>query len=129
MKSILVFLFISSITYAGGDKQNIVRRQFLRAKYNFMSSRGGELKQGEYKTFRVLFYKGNTYAILGFGKSGVKDIDVQVYDKNWRVIKEDYKPSGPMYAVQFKVKETGIYYIRTCMYEGSGYFFQSIGWK
>jgi hypothetical protein len=104
-------------------------RNLKSAGYNYMSSRGTLLETGEYKTFKVLLYKGNTYAIFGTGDNSVKDIDVQVYDKDWNIVAQDYKSSGPIYAVQIKPKMTGVYYVRTCMFQGRGYFFQTIGWK
>lgn len=99
------------------------------SRYHYVSSNGRYLRKGRYGTYKAFLYKGNSYIILGSGESSVKDLDVQVYNKNWKVIAEDYSDSGALYAVRFKAKKTGIYYIRTSMYEGDGYFFQTIGWK
>ncbi len=97
--------------------------------YHYVNSNGKYLKEGRYGTYKAFLYKGNNYIILGSGERSVKDLDVQVYSRNWKIIAEDYSSSGALYAVKFKVKKTGVYYIRTNMYRGDGYFFQTIGWK
>jgi len=135
MRKVIIFLILyMSISYSISLKE--ARRQANRsirnqksAGYHLMSNRGTLLKQGEYKTFKVLLYKGNTYAIFGTGDNSVKDMDVQVYDKNWNIVAEDYSACGPLYAIKIKPNETGVYYVRTSMYLGKGYFFQTIGWK
>jgi len=97
--------------------------------YHYVSSNGKYLKKGKYGTYKAFLYRGNSYFILGTGEKSVKDLDVQVYDKQWNIVAEDYRSEGALYTVKFKVKKTGIYYIRTNMYAGEGYYFQTIGWK
>jgi len=131
---ILTIALLLSITNAGGlaeakAKSKKIKRQMTRAGYTFMGTKGKRLKNSTDKTFQLFLYKGNSYALLGYGDNSVKDLDVQVYNSRWEIVKEDYSSSGPMYALRFKVKETGVYYVTTYMYKGSGYFFQSVGWK
>ncbi|NPA61611.1 MAG: hypothetical protein GXO06_04950 [Epsilonproteobacteria bacterium] len=102
--------------------------QMRRGGYKIVSTRGAKLRTSEDKTFRVMLYRGNSYAILGYGESSVKDLDVQIYDREWRIVKEDYT-IGSIYAIHFRPKQTGVYYINTTMYRGSGYFFLSVGWR
>jgi len=128
-------MLLTTLSYTVGLKEarknamRQVKQKIKRAGYNYMSNRGSFLRQGHYKTFKVLLYRGNTYIIIGSGDKSVKDIDVQVYDKNWNIVAEDYKSSGALYAVRIKPKKTGVYYVRTCMFEGNGYYFQIIGWQ
>ena len=135
MKNIFIFLILFTLSSNSVSLKEAKRqadrsmRNLKSAGYTYMSSKGKFLNNGEYGTFKVFLYKGNTYAIIGTGDKSVKDIDVQVYDKNWNIVAEDYKSSGPLYAVQIKPKGTGVYYVRTSMYKGRGYYFQTIGWK
>ena len=110
-------------------KSKKIKRQMTRAGYTFMGTKGAKLRKSKDKTFQLFLYKGNSYALLGYGDKSVKDLDVQVYNSRWEIVEEDYSSSGAMYALRFKVKETGVYYVTTYMYKGSGFFFQSVGWK
>jgi hypothetical protein len=103
--------------------------QMRKGGYKLVTTRGAKLKNSEDKTFRLLLYKGVKYALLGYGERSVKDLDVQIYNSEWKLVKEDYSSNGAMYAIFFKPKTTGVYYINTIMYEGSGYFFLSVGWN
>ncbi len=98
--------------------------QMRRGGYKVVSTRGAKLRTSEDKTFRVMLYRGNSYAILGYGESSVKDLDVQIYDRS-EIVKR--LPIGSIYAIHFRPKQTGVYYINTTMYRGSGYFFLSVG--
>jgi len=135
MRQFIIFLILlTTISYSislkeAKEQAKKSMKNVKSAGYHFISNRGTLLKQGKYKTFKLLLYKGNTYIIIGTGDNSVKDIDVQVYDKDWNIVKEDYSASGPLYAVQIKPQQTGVYYVRTSMYLGKGYFFQTTGWK
>ncbi|HHB95009.1 MAG TPA: hypothetical protein ENK88_07670, partial [Campylobacterales bacterium] len=105
---LLLTIFVNAISLKEARREaNRSMRNLKQAGYNYMSTRGTLLKRGHYKTFKVFFYKGNSYAIFGTGDKSVKDLDVQVYDKDWNVVAEDYANSGPIYAVQVSPEQTG----------------------
>jgi len=60
--------------------------------------------------------RGKSYAILGYGESPVKDLEFR-YMIGWRILREDYT-IGSIYAIHFRPKQTGVYYINTTMYRG-----------
>ena len=131
--SLIALVAVSSTLFASSYSEAKTRAYassiYLSTKgFNLKGSRGQYLNQGEYKTYNSYLYSGNKYAILGAGSNSVRDLDVQVYDRNWNLIISDNSTSN-VSVVTFYPPRTGRYYIRTKMYSGRGYFFQMIGWR
>ncbi len=109
-------------------KAYIAARIFQNAGYRIGGLKGEYLSQGGYRTYSRYLYSNIRYLFLGAGDSTVRDLDVQVYDRNWNLITSD-NDTANVSAVEFYPPHTGTYYIRTKMYSGHGYFFQIVGWK
>ena len=137
MKKFLISLFaliIFTITVQASSYQEAKNRAYntgsylINAGYTLKWMNGKYLNQGGYKTYSVYLYSGNRYAVVGGGSNGVRDLDVQVYNRYWDLIAAD-RDSSSASVVEFYPSRTGTYYIRTKMYSGNGYFFQMLGWK
>ena len=96
--------------------------------YIYKGVRGDYLKNREYKTYHTYCYSGNNYAVIGSSDGKITDLDVMIYDKNWKVIATD-SDYEPITTVKFFVKRTGLYHIVTRAYEGEGYFTQVVAFK
>lgn len=131
--SLTALIFISTSLYSSSYQEAENRAYgsavlLSAAGYNLKGSKGEYLSQNGYRTYSVYLYSGNQYVILGAGSDSVRDLDVQVYDRNWTLIASD-NDSSKISIVKFYPPRTGSYHIRTKMYSGSGYFFQMVGWK
>jgi hypothetical protein len=138
MKKIYILFFMIAVITATQSSASMheakmkakkMQKRMKRAGFTMMNGKGARLNNSKYKTFKLFLYKGNNYALMAYGDKSVKDLDVIVYNRQWEVVGEDYKSVGPKYKLYIKAKETGVYYVTTTMYEGSGYFFQLTGWK
>jgi len=49
--------------------------------YKIVSTRGAKLRTSEDKTFRVMYIE-EIVIDIGYGESSVKDLDVQIYDRD-----------------------------------------------
>ena len=130
---VIGLLVITGVLYATSysqakDKAYASAVLLSAAGYNLKGMKGQYLDSGEYKTYSSYLYSGNDYVIIGAGDNSVRDLDVQVYDRNWNLIISD-TDSSDVSTVRFTPPHSGTYIIRTKMYSGHGYFFQMVGWK
>ena len=130
----LLALVVVSIAVYASSYQEAKSRAYASAVllsaggYKLKGMKGEYLNQSEFKTYSVYLYSGNQYAILGAGDNSVRDLDVQIYNKDWTLIASDNSNSN-VSIVKFYPPRTGRYLIRTQMYSGNGYFFQMVGWR
>jgi hypothetical protein len=75
------------------------------------------MNPGYYNQVDRTFYRGNTYALVAGGDSRVRDVDIKVYDENWRLIASD-EDSSAIAVVQFTPRWTGPFHVRTIYYRG-----------
>lgn len=130
---VIGLLVVTGAVYATSHSQAKSRaydtaRALTNLGYTFKGYKGQYLGAGQYKTYTSYLYSGNQYAIVGAGDNTVRDLDVQVYDRNWNLVSSDSGTSNVSVA-KFYPPHSGTYIIRTKMYSGHGYFFQMVGWK
>lgn len=133
MKKIIIFsMFSISLINANIEiaKQGAVfaKNRLSNEGYIFKGVRGDYLKNKEYKIYHTYCYSGNNYAVIGSSDGKITDLDVIVYDKNWKVVVTD-SDYQPITTVKFHVKRTGLYHIVTRAYEGEGYFTQVVAFR
>lgn len=131
--SLLALMVVSISLYASSydeaeDKAYGAALLLSAAGYTLKGMEGTTLSQSGYKTYSAYLYSGNQYAAIGAGENNIRDLDVQIYDRNWNLIASD-NDSSNVSIVEFAPPRTGKYYIRTKMYSGHGFFFQMLGWK
>ncbi len=130
---ILGIVVVSGILYAANRaeaKDNAYKAAVVLtvAGYNLKGMKGEYLSTNGYRTYTSYLYSSNKYVVVGAGDNSVRDLDVQIYDRNWNLIASD-NDSSSVSVAEFYPPHSGTYYIRTKMYSGSGYFFQMVGWK
>jgi len=131
-KTIILLLLFAKVLNADMNTARqgatVAINQLKEAGYIYKGVRGNYLKNGAYKTYHTYCYSGNNYAVIGSSDGKITDLDVMIYDKNWKVIATD-SDYEPITTVKFFVKRTGLYHIVTRAYEGEGYFTQVVAFK
>jgi len=133
MKKVIIFL-IFFVTLIEADmntaKQGaVIAKSILKREgYIYKGFKGGYLKKHAYKIYHTYCYSGNSYIVIGSSDGKIRDLDIIVYDKNWKIVATDgdYKS---ITTVKFSVKRTGLYHIATRAYEGEGYFTLVVAFK
>jgi len=136
MKKILLILLIiglySSTAFAdrGVAASKAIKAGFEleRRGYTVREIPGTYLRQGRYRTYNRYLYGGNCYAIVGVGDNRVRDLDVIIWNRNWRRVARD-NDSSDVTVASFCPRRSGTYRIRTKMYRGSGHFYQVIAYR
>ena len=78
----------------------------------------GLLRRGGKKVVRMTLYRGTEYAFVAGGCADAHDVDVHLYDSNWRLIKRD-EDRRPAAAVTFRPRYTGTYNVVVHMYDST----------
>lgn len=82
----------------------------------------GELEQGEHFMTDTILYGGNDYLILGAAGDHITDLDLELYDANWRLIDADKDADRtPMIQGVFVVRESALAHLKVIAYRGSDY--------
>jgi len=136
MKKILIsmlFIAISSTSLladrATANANAIITAIYLEGYgYTIQDISGRHLRTNHYRTYNRYLYSGTCYAIASIGDDDVRDLDIQVWDRNWNYITSD-SDSSKTAVVEVCPRYSGTYRFRTRMYSGSGYFRMIMGWK
>jgi hypothetical protein len=125
--AVLVVAIVLMPGSARGDR-SLVRVRALTAANALedrgFSCRGGSqivyLESGYAYTLQTTLFRGNRYALLGFGDDGVRDLDLELYDENWHLISHDTSVDNyPV--VDVEPRWTGTFYYKIIMYSGEGH--------
>jgi len=86
---LIVSIFVTFNLYAGDvnearAKAYITARYLQSEGYTIGALKGKYLGNGRSVTYSRYLYAGNRYVIIGAGDSTVRDLDIMVYDKNWK---------------------------------------------
>lgn len=123
---VILSLLAISVTVTASDRESMNKiRQIAR----YLSNQGWDyrgratgdyLSQGRRYFFRTTLFRGNSYMIIAAGDSGVRDLDIQLYDENGNLIDDDDdNDSTPI--VEVSPSWSGTFYVVVKMYRGSGY--------
>lgn len=133
MRKVIIFLlffviFIQANMEIAKQRAIVAKSRLTNEGYIYKGVRGNYLKNQGYKTYHTYCYSGNSYAVVGSSDGGITDLDVIIYDKNWKIVATD-GDYAPVTTVKFSVKRTGLYHIVTRAYAGEGYFTQVVAFK
>jgi hypothetical protein len=128
--SFLVILVIAGESYAGKTevqrKLDVVVTALASKGYDCRDSyRGKWLGQGDYFVYETTLLAGNSYALIGAGDSGVRDLDIVLYDENAGLIDRD-KKADALPIVEVTPRWTGTFYVKVEMHSGSGYSYVAV---
>lgn len=80
-----------------------------------------ELEQGEHMWINTTLYSSHEYVIIGAGDSGIDDLDLEIYDRNYSLVASDHD-EDPVPIVQVKPLRSSVRaHLKVIAYRGSGW--------
>lgn len=79
----------------------------------------GYMKAGDRKMIRTVFHSGNEYKVVANGDEDATNIDVEIYDEDWKLVGRDEDEAGVAVA-SAAPKWTGQFYVIVTLKSAQG---------
>jgi hypothetical protein len=79
------------------------------------------LDQGEHMWIQTTLYSSHQYVIIGAGDTGIEDLDMEVYDKNFQLVASDNDTTNTPIVELQPLRVATKAYIKLIAYRGEGW--------